>query len=138
MAVEWTAEKIAACVPLFGKVRWNLSPGDRCIVKPGPDDNDENVEIELVNSVGADSDQFMENKVWLLTSDDVETIILGRGYSLAVLATKDSDKGGISHTVGFKCWKGDEKDPKSSFESSGSDPHFVRLKLLQQVLFSEE
>lgn len=133
MAIEWTPEKVNACAALYGKVNWELGVGDRC-VKHSELGNDPQ-EIEMVNSVGGDSVEFMRGKVWLLNSDDVEKVLLAKGYSVFASIEREKDVGGILHhsAVSVTSPNGDVQ-----FRCTDSDPHFARLKLLQRVVSYEE
>jgi len=122
---------VNACAALFGKINWNVGVGDRCVKfdELGNDPQD----IELVNSVGNDSTDFMKGKVWLLTSDDVEGILCSMGYTIATSTHRVDGVGGIAHTTGITINNGGVE-----FTAHDSDPHWARLKVLQKVVNNEQ
>lgn len=128
MAIEWTPEKVNACAALYGKVNWELGVGDRCVKysELGNDPQD----IELVNSVGGDSTEFMRGKIWLLTSDDVEKILCSMGYSIRTSTTRLDGVGGIAHSTNVTLIS----NGSEVAAVTDSDPHFARLKILQRVV----
>jgi len=132
MAIEWTPEKVNACAALYGKVNWSISVGDRCVkhAELGNDPQD----IELVNSVGGDSTEFMRGKVWLLTSDDVENVLRSMGYCMNINVNREADVGGIAHITTISVWRPGEG------EQTVSDPdtHYAMLKALQRVVNNEQ
>lgn len=128
MAIEWTPEKVNACAALYGKLNWNVSVGDRCVKYEELGNDPQN--IELINSVGSDSTEFMRGKVWLLTSDDIENILCNMGWAVQTHTARLGNVGGIAHMTHITLIMTDMTD----VSVSDSDPHFARLKVLQRVV----
>lgn len=127
MAVEWTSEKITACAVFFGKLPWRISVGDKCVKRT--ELFKDQPQIELVNSIGPDAFEFMKDKVWLLTSDDIENILLERGWILSTHTSKIPDVGGLLN----ECTVSVSDENGTSISANDHDPHFARIKLLQRV-----